>query len=148
MIIKAIQEKETVYPQCPTPYQGIGRICDIVEASKKNDTDPDRIRFICEIDEWIDDTYRFTVASKPLYPSIAKDSEMRKFIETVLGRPLNSIESKKGYDIETLIGSFVHVTVDKVTVKGKDYVNITQLETMSDSEPGEWDSEYIRIQDR
>src|ERR1043166_1342037 len=88
MIIKNQLEQNTVYPQCPR-YSGIARIVDIVEASKKDESDPQRFRFIVEIDSWIDENYRFTVASKPLYPSIAPKSEMRRFIETVLGRRLN-----------------------------------------------------------
>src|SRR5438552_3133543 len=109
MIIKNKAEEKSVYPQCPA-YSGIARIVDVVQASKKNEDQPDRYRFIVEIDSWQDETYRFTVASKPLYPSIAPKSEMRKFIETVLGRPLTPKEDKIGFDVESLINSFVEVT--------------------------------------
>lgn len=147
MIIK--REKNSKWEPCPE-YMGIAKIIDMTplkEVETKFGT-REVFRFLLEIDQQREDGGYWVVSTRPFTPSLHERAALRQFVDRVAG-PLTEAQLDEGFDIESLVGQYVHVAVEHA--KSEDgqttYANITYISKPKEKYD-EWQSEYERLKDR
>ena len=140
--------KTNNFEACPD-YVGRAVIRDFTPVKRKPSLygDRDVLKAIVEVDLLRTDGTRHRVWSNYMTPSLHEKANLRKFLESVLGRALTA-EELKGVDLETFIGLPVHVVVVQQHKDGETYANIAAIQPQKNGEPLKPDSSYVRIKDR
>lgn len=145
MILKSSDNNN--FAPCPE-YSGICKVIDTTELTEYNTEYgiKEQFRIIFEINEKRENGNYWTVASKPLTPSLHEKASLRKFVEKILNRPLTKEELRNGFEIESVIGKYCNIVVEQIKSGDKTFSNITYIGKAKSTDT--WNSDYVRLSER
>lgn len=138
------------YPVCPE-YKGPAKIVDMTQIATVETKfgEKEMFRFILEINQKDEDGRYHTCATSRMTPTLDERSNLRKFIEKVIGEPLDEKTLRvTGFESDDLIGAYCEVIIGHTKKEdGTIYANIEYVGHLK-AVPEKWTSDYARQEDR
>lgn len=110
-----------------------------------------KMRLVFQTEEQTTAGTPFQVSTYPYTASFSPKSNVRKFVEQMLGKKLERADFDEGgeFDLDGLIGTNAMITITHTAKTDKVYANITNVTPLSKSNKTRLEPvDYIRVQDR